>query len=106
MTVERPVVATTMMVGSTFGKMCPIVMRRCPEPRALALSTYVYSLIDSATPRTIREFWMPKATPSTAVMLQTFGPSSDMIDIRSRSGGDGHPPAPPPPSHRAEPAPQ
>ena len=42
----------------------------------------------SATPRTTREFWMPKATPSTMVMFQTLGPSSDMIDMSSSSGGN------------------
>ena len=77
-----------MMVGSTFGRMWPTVVRTCPAPSARALSTNVCSLTESATPRTIREFWMPNAAPRTTVMFQTLGPSSDMMDIRSKSGGN------------------
>ncbi len=87
MTVESPVVATTMMVGTTFGRMWVSVVRRCPAPRARALSTKVCSLTSRATPRTTREFWMPKAMPSTIVMFHTLGPSSDMIESSRSSGG-------------------
>lgn len=39
-------------------------------------------------PGALDEFWMPNAMPSTVVMFQTDGPSSDMIDIRSSNGGN------------------
>ena len=31
---------------------------------------------------------MPKATPSTSVMFQPLGPTSDMMDMSSSSGGN------------------
>ena len=64
-------------IGGAHARLCECaaVMRTWPEPRARVLSMYVCSLIDRATPRTTREFWMPKATPSTTVMFSTLGPS-------------------------------
>ena len=54
---------------------------------ARALSMNVFSRMDSATPRTMRDSRRPAAIPSTSVMFSTLGPSSDMMDIRmSRPG--------------------
>ncbi len=81
------VVNSTMMGGSTLGRMWRQRMRPVDAPMDCAACTYMFSRTETTALRMMRDPPTPSSRPSVPMICQLPGPSTDTTTIRiTRSG--------------------
>jgi len=73
-------VASTMIVGMTLGRMWRTITRRCGHPVAYAASTYVCPATARVAPRITRELVAAMMSASESTTLRSPGPRTAITD--------------------------
>ena len=81
------VVNSTMMGGSTLGRMWRHRMRGVEAPIDCAACTYMFSRTETTALRMMREPAMPSSRPSVTMICGMPGPTTETTTIRMMRSG-------------------